>query len=775
MKKYLFKMVFTTISFLCVNITNAQKVFTVGDEFDSDIRVTKLYQKFRKSKTKKEASELVYRKEFFSKKSSYIKIYFENFDLAPGDYLKLTGANTKESIIYGGKGKIVDEKMTMISNFWSQILFDEKVVLELYSTGSAVNYNGFEIKKVAYGYSEEKIMKKLVGQESICGSDNKERIACYKGTEMFEKAKAVCRLFIGGSSLCTGWLLGEEGHLMTNNHCIGSSSSASNTDFVFNYQYDNCSGTTLANKDVVASSAAFIKTNSQLDYTLVKLPVNPTNTYGYLSLSSIAPSVGDRIYIPQHPGGRRKEISVKTDTDGTPDGFSSVYASTSGSGQQVKYYADTEGGSSGSPVINYTTNLVISIHNTGGCPNGSYGRCDNLITDIGSDMPSKGVGGGTPPPPTQTCTKVISSYPYTESFEINDGWKQLSNDDGDWLRDDNGTPSRNTGPSSGDDGDFYMFLEASSNSSAGQIGSNATAELLSPCFNLKEVVNPRFSFSAHMYGDKIGSLKLLGSTDGINWKSLWEKSGNKGNKWLKEEVSLTNYLGEEAFRLKFIGTTGDGWTSDIAIDNIVLATDKPGGDETSVTLTIKFDNYPKETSWVINDDKGNLMASGGAYGDQKGGTEIKVSNDLIKGCYDLIIKDSYGDGICCKYGSGSYTLIDDKSGAILASGAKFSSSETTSFCIGEDSYEGAVENFDFSGEIINDLMIYPNPVQKTLRFKIPERKVKGKYKILNAAGGVIMEGQLQEIIPLNGVYEGIYILEVETDKANYTKTFIKIK
>ena len=44
------------------------------------------------------------------------------------------------------------------------------------------------------------------------------------------------------------------------------------------------------------------------------------------------------------------------------------------------------------------------------------------------------------------------------------------------------------------------------------------------------------------------------------------------------------------------------------------------------------------------------------------------------------MKDSYGDGMCCSYGSGSYSL-DDSSGN-LASGGSFGSSETTNFCVG---------------------------------------------------------------------------------------------
>jgi len=73
---------------------------------------------------------------------------------------------------------------------------------------------------------------------------------------------------------------------------------------------------------------------------------------------------------------------VVTDSGGTADGFSSVFDTNLNNTQSVRYLADTEGGSSGSPVIDYNSNLVIAIHNTGGCPNGSYGRSDELISEL---------------------------------------------------------------------------------------------------------------------------------------------------------------------------------------------------------------------------------------------------------------------------------------------------------------------------------------------------------------------------------------------------------
>lgn len=96
-----------------------------------------------------------------------------------------------------------------------------------------------------------------------------------------------------------------------------------------------------------------------------------------------------------------------------------------------------------------------------------------------------------------------------------------------------------------------------------------------------------------------------------------------------------------------------------------------------VTLTIVLDNYPSETTWAITSG-GLTYASGGPYSGA-GSTAVEV-NCLNDGCYDFIIYDSYGDGICCAYGNGSY-LLEDASGNTLASGGSFGSSETTNFCL----------------------------------------------------------------------------------------------
>ncbi|MEL6924492.1 MAG: M12 family metallo-peptidase, partial [Bacteroidota bacterium] len=107
------------------------------------------------------------------------------------------------------------------------------------------------------------------------------------------------------------------------------------------------------------------------------------------------------------------------------------------------------------------------------------------------------------------------------------------------------------------------------------------------------------------------------------------------------------------------------------------------GDCTEVTVRIRLDNYGSETTWSIIDAGGNTLLSGGPYANNTNGNIVTATQCLPQGCYDFSINDSYGDGICCAYGNGSYEL-KDANGTVLASGGNFNSTETKNFCVGGD-------------------------------------------------------------------------------------------
>lgn len=99
-----------------------------------------------------------------------------------------------------------------------------------------------------------------------------------------------------------------------------------------------------------------------------------------------------------------------------------------------------------------------------------------------------------------------------------------------------------------------------------------------------------------------------------------------------------------------------------------------------LTLTITLDNYPSETSWVIKDTSNNsILVAGGGYSSSN--STVTETFCLPTGCFEFIIYDTYGDGICCNFGEGSYSLENDLTGEILAEGGQFGFSDTTLFCV----------------------------------------------------------------------------------------------
>ena len=377
----------------------------------------------------------------------------------------------------------------------------------------------------------------------------------------------------------------------------------------------------------------------------------------------------------------------------------------------------------------------------------------------------------TEPSTGSGCTSGISTFPYSESFENTLGaWTQGTGDDFNWTTQSGSTPSSNTGPSSADDGTYYIYMESSSPNY-----STKRAILNSPCFDLSSASQATFEFKYHMYGTSaMGSLALeLSDDDGASWTSIWSESGNKGNSWLTATVNLAAYVGSSV-QLRFNGITGTTWQGDMAIDAVNLSTGGGSGTTCSdVSLSITFDNYPEETAWSIVNASGTTIASGGTYASQADGSTLTVAvGCLDDGCYDFIITDAYGDGICCSYGNGSYSLTNTDTGIILASGASFTSSETTNFCLGNSS-----TTFGSNPSIISEnpdqfFKVRPNPVKETLNVDLVGYEAQ-TFEIKNMLGQTVSKGRYTSVIDVSRFENGVYILQLNIGEKKQVKRFIK--
>jgi hypothetical protein len=190
----------------------------------------------------------------------------------------------------------------------------------------------------------------------------------------------------------------------------------------------------------------------------------------------------------------------------------------------------------------------------------------------------------------------------------------------------------------------------------------------------------------------------------------------------------------------------------------------------NVTVTIVLDNYPEETSWNIKNSGGTTVASGGPYGSSPDGSTITQTVCLPVGCnYTFTINDSYGDGICCSFGNGSYN-VKNAAGVTLFSGASFTSSASHTFCV-TSSARGGEELV--SSEVFKGLL-HPNPVRHTLFVTVPEGVEVRAMKIITMTGAVqYQSNKFEKEVNVSGLPSGFYMLHLDTNKGLMWNKFSK--
>lgn len=327
--------------------------------------------------------------------SSFIKLHLSELILGEKDEIMISGGNEKFSIFGPYNGEI-----------WLPSVSSETVTIKLKRHFNSNPY--FLIDEIGLGIPENS------GQiESICENDDRKNAVCYD-SEMQRAADPVGRmLFQSGASwyACTGSIVSPNSHFLTNNHCIADQVSADTLEVWWRYQSSTCEGLS-GTKEYVSTGAQFITTDKNLDFTLLQLyDANPVQRYGYIQIANRPPIKGERIWIPQHGGGDIKKFAVESDMD--EGGYALIdddnlvgWIADSDFG----YYADTEGGSSGSPVLD-SQNKMIGIHHFGLPYGSSCGTYMNQAVKMSLIYPLIANYIGEPIPPyVSSVTKITNPF-----------------------------------------------------------------------------------------------------------------------------------------------------------------------------------------------------------------------------------------------------------------------------------------------------------------------------------------------------------------------------
>lgn len=286
------------------------------------------------------------------------------------------------------------------------------------------------------------------------------------------------------------------------------------------------------------------------------------------------------------------------------------------------------------------------------------------------------------------------------------------------------------------------------------------SNLSCPSFNIDFTANETESCEASLTVNFTDN-----STGATSWS--WDVDGDDIIDYTSQNVTHTyNSVGEYDVALTISNGSDD-------ISKVKSKYIDVGAQEIStstITMTLELDDWPAETTWQFLDGNDTVIYSGGPY--IEGTDDFTIKTEVFSvntdECYSFVINDSYGDGICCFSGNGSYVLTSDDSSnnIVLAEGGDFNFGTTDNF------FNGTLSVNEFSTEIVS---LYPNPSSSTITIR--SQSLPDSFSIYNPLGQMIKQSQIKSnkdlAINVEELQNGMYFIKLTKDKSSQTLSFIK--
>ncbi len=223
-----------------------------------------------------------------------------------------------------------------------------------------------------------------------------------------------------------------------------------------------------------------------------------------------------------------------------------------------------------------------------------------------------------------------------------------------------------------------------------------------------------------------------------------------------------------------VTTAGDASAANNAMNTNVAAA--ANAVSQYITVNISTDYYASETSWAIKSSTGATVAQGGGnWADMttgQAGFTVQAPQLVTLNpsqCYTFEITDSYGDGICCAYGDGAYSLVD-ANGTTIASGGEFGEIDTRAF------KTGALGMDELATIAMN---VYPNPASSEVNVSFEATNNDYAVSLMDLQGRVIAAKNMTNLngtqvvsFSTENVAKGSYIVTVTVDGLTTTKNVV---
>ncbi|WP_298514172.1 T9SS type A sorting domain-containing protein [uncultured Kordia sp.] len=654
--------------------------------------------------------------------------------------------------VYNGDHSQILNEFTHLHNSPEEILGTwmvdgESLWIEYFEPKKVRGQGRLNIGNVVHGYrtlnypDPSEINPEALNDSGPCNVDVNCDISAFNSTahDIKEDVKrSVGMIVVGGSGNCTGSLVNNTNndgtpYFLTANHCLGG--SVAGWAFRFNWASDESVADCATNAPSVDNS--FIQTasggilraaNAKSDMALIEITDatffanNSADLVwaGWNRSTTAVPSLNVGVH---HPSGDIQKVCV--DVQGA------TRTTTAFNGEpnaEMWRIADwdlgvTEPGSSGSPLFDQDGLIIGKLSGGSAACSGTndnggfdiYGRF-GVSWDFGTTNATQ-LEFWLDPAGTNPIT--LEQFPPTQTFDFDAAISILN------------------------------------------VPTDLCEDTITPTIRIRNAGNTQMTSATIMY-------QLDGGTaTTINW------TGSLANDEFDDiPLSAIGVSGEgnHSFTATVSNPNGNTDQSPSNDSNTRNFTIPQGFEVTTIRVIITPDRYGAETTWTLEDSNGTVVGSGGPYiTTAVNGTQPDEIQDVnittLNECYTFTLLDSYGDGICCQYGAGTYRLEDGNGNTLINGNGSFASSVSNLFKITEPLSVG--EN-----ALTSSLRIYPNPSASDFTVNV-KQYTSLTYEISSVTGQRIQAGSFNQgdnSLSMRSEAAGIYFIRITDVETNTSIT-----